>query len=159
MKLDKKFQDSYTISYRPADDFGEKGYQIEDFKTNPHNLAMDFITDETEELKNNKDRKHKKYVNIEIPKVKKIKTESGILVDSTYATDIYKNWLNKTGIKSILNSKKSNYNVADKIKQISQQLTDKKFVEISNPQANIKPMKDKLKHNKAVKKSWNRKKN
>uniref|UniRef100_A0A6G3MDY8 ATP-dependent RNA helicase DDX54 (Trinotate prediction) n=1 Tax=Henneguya salminicola TaxID=69463 RepID=A0A6G3MDY8_HENSL len=143
----KKFIDSFCVSYRPIDDDSEKLYKMDEFKKNPHNLTVEFMSDELNDLKMKSkkgfktrwDRKLKRYVNIEIQNNKKIKTESGVIIDTTYQTDHYKNWLNKTGIKSLLKSKKTDNKWSEKINKISNQLKDEKFNTVTNK--NIKNVK------------------
>nr|XP_002130371.1 ATP-dependent RNA helicase DDX54 [Ciona intestinalis]XP_026692180.1 ATP-dependent RNA helicase DDX54 [Ciona intestinalis] len=107
----KDFKDSeFYIDYKPKDHNTEAGLSIGNGRTNfakeASNVTLDLIGDEDKTLRQQKmqrkvwDRKKKRFVNAQdagptAPK-KKIRTESGALISSTYKKNIYQEWKKKT---------------------------------------------------------------
>ncbi|NP_001088266.1 DEAD-box helicase 54 L homeolog [Xenopus laevis] len=97
-------QDSnYYIPYRPKDFESERGLSIggSSFEQAAAGAVMDLLGDHTEDLKKNKqvlkwDRKKKKFVGTGGQEdKKKIKTESGRLISSSYKKNLYEGWKKK----------------------------------------------------------------
>ncbi|XP_068095990.1 ATP-dependent RNA helicase DDX54 [Hyperolius riggenbachi] len=93
----------YYIPYRPKDFESEKGLSIagSSFEQAAAGAVLDLLGDQTEDLSKNKnvlkwDRKKKKFVGAGGHEdKKKIKTESGRLISSSYKKNIYADWKKK----------------------------------------------------------------
>ncbi|XP_056384726.1 ATP-dependent RNA helicase DDX54 [Hyla sarda] len=97
-------QDSeYYIPYKPKDFESERGLSIagNSFEKEAAGAVLDLLGDQTEDLTKTKhimkwDRKKKKFVGAGGPQdKKKIKTESGRVISSSYKTNIYADWKKK----------------------------------------------------------------
>ncbi|KAM8961328.1 ATP-dependent RNA helicase DDX54 [Pelodytes ibericus] len=97
-------QDSeYYIPYRPKDFDSERGLSIasNSFEKAAAGAVLDILGDQTEDLNKNKhilkwDRKKKKFVGTGGQEdKKKIRTESGRLISSSYKKNIYEDWKKK----------------------------------------------------------------
>ncbi|KAM4708557.1 ATP-dependent RNA helicase DDX54 isoform 1-T2 [Discoglossus pictus] len=93
----------YYIPYRPKDFDSEKGLSVSgnSFEQAAAGAVLDLLGDHTEDLNRNKhvmkwDRKKKKFVGSGGQNDKrKIKTESGRLINSSYKKNIYEDWKKK----------------------------------------------------------------
>uniref|UniRef100_F7CX84 ATP-dependent RNA helicase DDX54 n=2 Tax=Xenopus tropicalis TaxID=8364 RepID=F7CX84_XENTR len=93
----------YYIPYRPKDFESERGLSIgaSSFEQAAAGAVLDLLGDQTEDLRKNKqvmkwDRKKKKFVGTGGPEdKKKIKTESGRLISSSYKKNLYEGWKKK----------------------------------------------------------------
>ncbi|KAM5192724.1 ATP-dependent RNA helicase DDX54 [Mantella aurantiaca] len=93
----------YYIPYRPKDFDSEKGLSIggSSFEQAAAGAVLDLLGDQTEDLRKNKsvlkwDRKKKKFVGAGgHDDKKKVRTESGRLISSSYKTNIYEDWKKK----------------------------------------------------------------
>lgn len=103
-KKDGTTQDAeYYIPYRPKDFESEKGLSIggSSFEQAAAGAVLDLLGDQTEDLRKNKsvlkwDRKKKKFVGAGGHEdKKKVRTESGRLINSSYKTNIYEDWKKK----------------------------------------------------------------
>uniref|UniRef100_H2ZC85 RNA helicase n=1 Tax=Ciona savignyi TaxID=51511 RepID=H2ZC85_CIOSA len=104
------FKDNdFYIDYKPKDYNTEAGLSIGESRTNfakeASNLTLDLIGDEDKMLRQQKlqqkvwDRKKKRFVNAQDSSglgKKKIRTESGAVISSTYKKNIYQEWKKKT---------------------------------------------------------------
>ncbi|KAG8596698.1 hypothetical protein GDO81_002015 [Engystomops pustulosus] len=97
-------QDSeYYVPYRPKDFESERGLSItgSSFEQAAAGAVLDLMGDHTEDLKKTKqvmkwDRKKKKFVGAGGHEdKKKVKTESGRVISSSYKTNIYEDWKKK----------------------------------------------------------------
>ncbi|XP_073528062.1 ATP-dependent RNA helicase DDX54 [Phyllobates terribilis] len=97
-------QDSeYYVPYRPKDFESERGLSIasNSFEQAAAGAVLDLLGDQTEDLRKTKhimkwDRKKKKFVGAGGHEdKKKIKTESGRVISSSYKTNIYEDWKKK----------------------------------------------------------------
>ncbi|CAD5124444.1 DgyrCDS12727 [Dimorphilus gyrociliatus] len=100
-----KKDDESFVPYKPKDFASENGLSLKSsFEKDASNAMMDLIGDDQDigrKLNNHKkwDRKKMKFVG-ETNDKKKIKTESGQWISSTYKSKVYKEWLDKTKMKS-----------------------------------------------------------
>ncbi|XP_072271416.1 ATP-dependent RNA helicase DDX54 [Pyxicephalus adspersus] len=93
----------YYIPYRPKDFESEKGLSIggSSFEQAAAGAVLDLLGDQTEDLRKNKnvlkwDRKKKKFVGSGGHEdKKKVRTESGRLISSSYKKNIYEDWKKK----------------------------------------------------------------
>ncbi|CAI9598574.1 unnamed protein product, partial [Staurois parvus] len=95
----------YYIPYRPKDFDSEKGYRLSiggsSFEQAAAGAVLDLLGDQAEDLNKNKnilkwDRKKKKFVGAGGHEdKKKVRTESGRLISSSYKTNIYEDWKKK----------------------------------------------------------------
>ncbi|XP_069817529.1 ATP-dependent RNA helicase DDX54 [Dendropsophus ebraccatus] len=93
----------YYVPYRPRDFESERGLSIagNSFEQAAAGAVLDLLGDQTEDLKRTKhimkwDRKKKKFVGTGGQEdKKKIKTESGRVISSSYKTNIYADWKKK----------------------------------------------------------------
>ncbi|XP_066459918.1 ATP-dependent RNA helicase DDX54 isoform X3 [Eleutherodactylus coqui] len=97
-------QDSeYYVPYRPKDFESERGLSVagNSFEQAAAGAELDLLGDQTQDLRKTKhvmkwDRKKKKFVGAGGHKdTKKIKTESGRVISSSYKTNIYQDWKKK----------------------------------------------------------------
>lgn len=98
-----KAKDENYIPYNSADKHTEDGLAINSFEQQAHNAEFS-ITDKAEEVKfkpgmKKWDRIKKKMVSVQDPRIGKIRTESGIWIPSTYKTNRYADWKEKTKIE------------------------------------------------------------
>lgn len=112
MKKDKENvdykQNEYYIPYTAKDHHTEKGYSIgTSFEREANSATLDITQDDDAHMKKNNnqtkwDRKKKKFVG---PKEdeKKIKTESGVWIKSSYKSGRYKKWIDAERHKSVEN--------------------------------------------------------
>ncbi|CAJ0927834.1 unnamed protein product [Ranitomeya imitator] len=93
----------YYVPYRPKDFESERGLSIasNSFEQAAAGAVLDLLGDQTEDLRKTKhimkwDRKKKKFVGAGGHEdKKKIKTESGRVISSSYKTNIYEDWKKK----------------------------------------------------------------
>ncbi|XP_053324770.1 ATP-dependent RNA helicase DDX54 [Spea bombifrons] len=93
----------YYIPYRPKDFDSERGLSVagNNFEKAAAGAVLDLLGDQTEDLQKNKkvlkwDRKKKKFVGAGgQDDKKKIRTESGRLINSSYKKNIYEDWKKK----------------------------------------------------------------
>ncbi|XP_073410216.1 ATP-dependent RNA helicase DDX54 [Dendrobates tinctorius] len=93
----------YYVPYRPKDFESERGLSIasNSFEQAAAGAVLDLLGDQTEDLRKSKhimkwDRKKKKFVGAGGHEdKKKIKTESGRVISSSYKTNIYEDWKKK----------------------------------------------------------------
>jgi ATP-dependent RNA helicase DDX54/DBP10 len=105
-KKGKKTQakDENYISYLPDDIYGEKGLSIggSGFGQQASEAVLDLTGDDEDGFKKKKsltkwDRKRKKFIGeSQDPNRKKVKTEMGTWIRSTYKSNMYKDWMSKT---------------------------------------------------------------
>ncbi|XP_025833848.1 ATP-dependent RNA helicase DDX54 [Agrilus planipennis] len=102
-KKTKKVKDEeHFIPYVPPDRHTEEGLAINNFQKDAIKAQFDLIGDSSEMLQSSKnqirwDRKKKKMVAVNPnPKAGKIKTESGAWIPSSYKSDRYAQWKEKT---------------------------------------------------------------
>lgn len=85
----------FYLKYKPDHDAKEKGLEID-------RATMDLMPDEEDKMKSQRhsmiwDRKKKKYVRPENDfKNKKIKTESGAIINASYSTGLFEKWKNQS---------------------------------------------------------------
>uniref|UniRef100_A0A8C5LTS7 RNA helicase n=1 Tax=Leptobrachium leishanense TaxID=445787 RepID=A0A8C5LTS7_9ANUR len=102
-KTEASTDSEYYIPYRPKDFDSERGLSITNssFEKEAVGAVLDLMGDKTEDLNKNKqilkwDRKKKKFIGTGGPSdKKKIKTESGRLISSSYKKNIYEDWKKK----------------------------------------------------------------
>ncbi|CAH0552710.1 unnamed protein product [Brassicogethes aeneus] len=96
-------KDDNYIPYAPKDQHTEEGLAVNNFTKDASRAQLDLIGDSGEGMKVTKqlkrwDRKKKKMVAVENPRLGKIKTESGAWIPATYKSNRYAQWKEKTKI-------------------------------------------------------------
>uniref|UniRef100_A0A1X7TF89 RNA helicase n=2 Tax=Amphimedon queenslandica TaxID=400682 RepID=A0A1X7TF89_AMPQE len=94
------------INYKPSDHHTEKGLSIDHFEEAASSAVLDLTGDENNDMQKAKrirkwDRKRKRFVTEsgKESSTKKIKTESGRWISSTYKTGLYQTWKTKNKVE------------------------------------------------------------
>jgi len=96
-------KDENYISYEPSDKHSEAGFALDNgFSAQARDAVLDITGDEDISMRAKKavvkwDKKSKKYIRVQDDK-KKIKTESGVYISSTYKTNRYEKWMERSKI-------------------------------------------------------------
>jgi len=96
-------KDENYISYEPSDKHSEAGFALDNgFSAQAKEAVLDLTGDEDMSMRKKKavvkwDKKSKKYIRVQDDK-KKIKTESGVYISSTYKTNRYEKWMERSKI-------------------------------------------------------------
>ncbi|XP_065677758.1 ATP-dependent RNA helicase DDX54 isoform X1 [Hydra vulgaris] len=94
------YKDENYIPHQSIDIDREKGFQLTSFEKEAQNVSLEVFSDDRVTMKNQKaaqkwDRKRKRFVSTTGNNSKKIKTESGNLISSSYKSNAYNQWIKK----------------------------------------------------------------